>query len=208
LRHPKRRPVDQEEALASAADVAVELGLHAVSLPAVAARLGVHRRTVERMWPSAEALVAMTFSRIVGAELAEVQGDVLGHASPVEQLAELLASLAEPVPYLDSLWVESWSLGRRNRALGAAVRTEELAWHTLVASVVRSGIESGDFTADDPDEVATHLLAVIDGVNAYSLVGYDTEVNRLRLLHAVARTRLGVDLPGEVPQQEPDRAAS
>jgi hypothetical protein len=112
------------------------------------------------------------------------------------------------VPSLDALWVESWSLGRRNRALGAAVRTEELAWHTLVAAVVRTGIESGDFTADDPDEVATHLLAVIDGVNAYSLVGYDSELNRLRLLHAVAGTHLGVTLPTAVPETESDRSAS
>ena len=206
MRNDKRRQVEQEEVLAAAADVAVELGLHAVSIPAVAERLGVHRKVVERMWPSGEPLVAMAFSRAVGAELAEVQRDVLAHPSPVDQLVELLGSLAEPVPYLDALWVESWSLGRRNRALGAAVRTEESAWHTLVASVVRRGIESGDFTAEDPDEVATHLLAVVDGVNAYSLVGYDSEVNRLRLLHAVAQSHLGVPLP--VPQPEPDRSAS
>jgi AcrR family transcriptional regulator len=208
MRHDKRRRIEQDEVLAAAAEVAVELGLHAVSIPAVAERLGVHRKLVERMWPSGEALVAMAFSRVVGAELAEVQRDVLEHASPVDRLAELLGSLAEPVPRLDALWVESWSLGRRNRALGAAVRTEELAWHTLVASVVRSGIESGDFTAEDPDEVATHLLAVIDGVNAYSLVGYDSEVNRLRLLLAVVRTRLGVTLPMARPEPEPDRSAS
>lgn len=206
MRHAKRRQVEQEDVLAAAADVAVELGLHAVSIATVAERLGVHRKVVERMWPSGEALVAMAFSRVVGAELAEVQRDVLEHPSPVDQLTELLGSLAEPVPHLDALWVESWSLGRRNRALGAAVRTEELAWHTLVASVVRTGIESGDFLAEDPDEVATHLLAVIDGVNAYSLVGYDSEVNRLRLLHAVAQSHLGVSLP--VRQPEPDRSAS
>ena len=208
MRHLPRRHPDQEEVLTSAADVAVAVGLHGVSIPAVAAKLGVHRKEIERMWPSAETLVAMTFSRIVGAELAQVQRDVLDHVSPVDQLAELLASLAEPVPYLDALWVESWSLGRRNRALGAAVRTEELAWHTLVASVVRSGIESGDFTAQDPDEVATHLLAVIDGINAYSLVGYDSEVNRLRLLHAVAQTHLGVTPAIAAQPSEPDRSAS
>ena len=204
MRNPKRRHVEQDEVLAAAAEVAVELGLHALTIQAVADRLEVHRKLVERLWPSSEALVAMAFSRVVGAELAEVQQDVLGHDSPIDRLTELLASLAEPVPHLDALWVESWSLGRRNRALGAAVRTEELAWHTLVAAVVRSGIESGHFLADDPDEVATHLLAVTDGVNAYSLVGYDSDVNRLRLLHAVAQSHLGVTL--RLP--EPDRSAS
>jgi AcrR family transcriptional regulator len=197
VRLPGRRHLEQEEVLAAAAEVAIELGLHAVSIPAVAARLDVPKRAVLELWPSDEALVATAFSRVVGAELTEVHDDVLSHESPAQQLAVLLGSLAEPMPHLDALWVESWSLGRRNRALGAAVRTEEEGWHALVATVVQSGIASGDFTMGDPEEVATHLLAVVDGVNAYSLVGYDTDVDRLQLLHAVARTHLGATLPTE-----------
>ncbi|MCU1472008.1 TetR/AcrR family transcriptional regulator [Amnibacterium sp.] len=208
MRLPGRRHLEQEEVLAAAAEIAIELGMHAVSIAAVVERLGVQRKAVAALWPGDDALVAMTFSRIVSAELTEVQDDVLSQESPVEQLAVLLGSLAEPVPHLDALWVESWSLGRRNRALGAAVRSEEDAWHTLIESVVRSGIASGDFTADAPEEVATHLLAVVDGVNAYSLVGYDTDVDRLRLLHAVARTHLGATLPTEDQQAESAPSAS
>jgi AcrR family transcriptional regulator len=173
-----------------------------VSIPAVAARLDVRKRAVLALWPSDDALVAMAFSRVVGAELTHVQDDVLSHESPPQQLAVLLGSLAEPVPHLDALWVESWSLGRRKRALGAAVRTEEDAWHTLVATVIRAGIASGDFAADDPDEVATHLLAVVDGVNAYSLVGYDPDVNRVQVLYAVAHRHLRVTLPIEGQKTE------
>jgi AcrR family transcriptional regulator len=202
VRLPGRRHLEQEEVLAAAAEVAIELGLHAVSIPAVAARLDVRKKEVLALWPNDDALVAMAFSRVVRAELAEVQDDVLGHESPVQQLAVLLGSLVEPAPPLDALWVESWSLGRRKRALGAAVRSEENAWHALIATVIRAGIASGDFTADDPDEVATHLLAVVVGVNAYSLVGYDTGVDRLQVLHAVAHRRLGVTLPSEDQQTE------
>lgn len=191
MRLPGRHPLEQEEILVAAAEVAFELGLHAVSVRAVAARLDVSRRALLALWPNDEELMAMTFSRIVGAELTAVRDDVLGRGSPAEQLTVLLASLAEPVPHLDALWVESWSLGRRNRALGAAVRAEEEAWHTLVSTVVGAGIACGDLAADDPDEVATHLLAVVEGVNAYSLVGYDTDIDRLQLLRAVAHSQLG-----------------
>jgi AcrR family transcriptional regulator len=192
VRHNKHRHLEQEEVVTAAVGVAFDLGLHAVSPSAVAARLGAPERSVSAVWPGADQLVATTFSRIVAAELAEVKRVVLANPSPVHQLSVLLETLAEPVRAdVDAVWLESWSLGRRNLALGEAVRAEEGAWHTFVAAVVRRGVKSGDYLQVEPDEVAAHLLAVIDGVNAYSLVGYHTDLDRLRLLHAVARTHLG-----------------
>lgn len=192
MRQNKHRHLEQEEVLTAAVGVAFDDGLHAVTPAAVAARIGVAEKGVLLAWPDADELVATTFSRIVAAELAEVKRQVLANPSPVQQLSVLLETLAEPVRVdVDSVWLESWSLGRRIPALGDAVRAEEGAWHTFVAAVVRRGVKAGDYLDVDPDEVAAHLLAVIDGVNAYSLVGYRTDLDRLRLLHAVARTHLG-----------------
>jgi AcrR family transcriptional regulator len=195
VRQSRHRHLEQDEIVTAAVAVAFELGLHAVSAGTVAERLGAHERAVLKQWPDVDALIAIAFSRIVGAELAEVKRVVLANPSPVRQLTALLETLAEPVRLdVDAVWLESWSLGRRNEALGAAVRSEEGAWHAFVAAVVRRGVKSGDFLDVEPDEVAAHLLAVIDGVNAYSLVGYRSDLDRLRLLHAVARTHLGTAL--------------
>jgi AcrR family transcriptional regulator len=200
VRHSKHRHLEQEEVVIAAVDVAFDLGLHAVTPSTVATRIGVPDRSVTAAWPDADALVATTFSRIVAAELAEVKRQVLANPSPVEQLEVLLETLAEPVRAdVDSVWLESWSLGRRNPALGDAVRSEEGAWHAFVAAVVRRGVKSGDHPDVDVDQVASHLLAVIDGVNAYSLVGYRTDIDRLRLLHAVARTHLGTTFGDSEP---------
>lgn len=199
MRTSKHRHLEQEEVVVAAVGVAFDLGLHAVTVPAVAARIGVAERSVSAAWPDVETLVATTFSRIVAAELAEVKRQVLANPSPVQQLEVLLETLAEPVRAdVDSVWLESWSLGRRNPLLGEAVRTEEGAWHAFVAAVIRRGVKTGDHPDVDVDQVASHLLAVIDGVNAYSLVGYRTDIDRLRLLHAVARTHLGTTF-GEEP---------
>jgi AcrR family transcriptional regulator len=192
VRQNKHRHLEQEEVLTAAVGVAFDRGLHAVTPSAVAERIGVPEKSVLLAWSDADELVATTFSRIVAAELAEVKREVLANPSPVRQLSVLLDTLAEPVRVdVDAVWLESWSLGRRNPALGDAVRAEEGAWHTFVAAVVRRGVKAGAYLDVDPDEVAAHLLAVIDGVNAYSLVGYRTDLDRLRLLHAVARTHLG-----------------
>lgn len=192
MRHSKYRRLDPEEVSIAAVGVAFDLGLHSVTPATVAARLRAAERAVSAVWPDADELIAATFSRIVAAELAEVKREVLANPSPVLQLGVLLDTLAAPHRVdVDAVWLESWCLGRRNASLGSAVRAEERAWHTFVAAVIRRGVTSGDYLDIDPDEVATHLLAVIDGVTAYSLVGYRTGLDRLRLLHAAARTHLG-----------------
>ena len=201
VRRNKHRHLEQEEVVTAAVGVAFDLGLHAVTIANVAARMVVAERSVVAAWPDADGLVATTFSRIVAAELAEVKREVLANPAPVLQLSVLLDTLAQPVRAdVDAVWLESWSLGRRNAPLGDAVRAEEGAWHAFVAAVVRRGVKAGDYLDVDPDEVAAHLLAVIDGVNAYSLVGYHTDLDRLKLLHAVARTHLGTQFaPGAEP---------
>ena len=188
----KHRHLEQEEVVVAAVGVAFDLGLHAITVAAIADRIGVAERSVSAAWPDVHALVATTFSRIVAAELAEVKRQVLANPSPVEQLEVLLQTLAQPARAdVDTVWLESWSLGHRNPLLGEAVRTEEGAWHAFIAAVVRRGVKTGDHPDVDVDQVASHLLAVIDGVNAYSLVGYRTDLDRIGLLHAVARTHLG-----------------
>jgi AcrR family transcriptional regulator len=192
-----RRPLERPEVLGAAADVAFESGLHAVSAASVAARLDVRRGAVAALVADEDELVAATFAHMVGDELVETERAVLARTSPLEQLTVLIRTLAEPVGDLDAVWRESWSLGRRNAALGAAVRAKEDAWHRLIADVVRRGVASGDFADVDAAEVATHLLAAMNGVNAYSLVGYEGHIDRLRLLHAVARGHLGVTPSGD-----------
>jgi AcrR family transcriptional regulator len=183
--------------IGAAAAVAFDAGLYAVSAASVAARLGVPKRLVAAHAPDHDELVAATFAQMVADELVETERAVLAEATPIAQLTVLIRTLAEPVGHLDAVWRESWSLGRRNPALAAAVRQQEDAWHALIADVVRRGVDSGDFAAVDAAEVATHLLAAMNGVNAYSLVGYEGHIDRLRLLHAVARGHLGVTTSGE-----------
>ncbi|MCU1475201.1 TetR family transcriptional regulator C-terminal domain-containing protein [Amnibacterium sp.] len=191
----RRKPaqVGIDELVEAAVAVAFDQGLHAVSPDSVGARAGTTPKVVLHHRPDTAAFIAEVFQKIVGAELAEVKRVVLAHPAPTVQLSALLETLALPVRMdVDSVWLESWSLGRRNPALGAAVRAEEGAWHAFVSAVIRRGVRSGDFLPADPETVAHLLLAVIDGVNAYSLVGYHSEIDRMRLLTSVVRSELGV----------------
>jgi AcrR family transcriptional regulator len=192
-----------DDLVEAAVAVAFDDGLHAVTAETVAARAGTSAKVVLQHRPDIAAFVAEVFERIVGAELAEVKRVVLAHPAPSAQLSALLETLALPVRMdVDSVWLESWSLGRRSPELAAAVRAEEGAWHAFVAAVIRRGVRSGDFLPADPETVAHLLLAVIDGVNAYSLVGYHSDLDRMRLLVSVVRSELGVLADGEDATRE------
>jgi AcrR family transcriptional regulator len=202
VRRAQQRSVEQHDLVTAAVDIALESGLPAVTPATVAARLGVKEKAVVAAQQDGDDLVAAAFSRIVGGEAAETRSEVLAHTSPARRLAVLLEGLAGPATQIDGIWAEAWSLGRRNPALGAAVRREEHVWQELVAEVLRDGVESGDFAPIDPEEVATHLLAVVDAINVYALIGYHSDAERARMLHAVARTYLGADLPLEGPAED------
>lgn len=200
MRRLKHRLVEPEEIQSAAVGIAFGTGLHAVTLDAVADRLQVPLRSVLAQRPDREAVVAGAFARIVAAELAEVKRVVLAYPSPVRQMTALLETLAEPSrAEVDAVWLEAWSLGRRNAKLGQAVREEEGAWHVFVAAVIRRGVRSGDFSPVDPDDVAAQLLAMIDGVNAYALVGYRSDLDRMKLLTTTARAELGMRFGDGVP---------
>jgi AcrR family transcriptional regulator len=198
VRITRHRHLEQEDVVTGAAAVALDLGLHAVRPDHVAEHLGASARAVAAAWPDEDALVAATFTRVVASELAEVKREVLSNPSPVLQLSVLLTTLAEPDRFaVDAVWLEAWSLCRHNTALRAAVHAEASSRHAFMAAVVRRGVRAGEYLEVDCDQVAAHLLAVIDGITAYSHVGLHAELDRLGLLQAVARRHLVAPVASE-----------
>jgi len=129
-RAARRPPAERRAELASAARaLALDEGLAAVTLRAVAARAAVTPALVAHYHESMEALVAETFTSIVAAEIAELRGLLAAAPSPAAGLATLLRTLLDGSrDDVTVVWVEAWALGRRNPVLGAAVRDQMDAW--------------------------------------------------------------------------------
>jgi AcrR family transcriptional regulator len=184
----RKSPAERSAEIADAArDVALEHGLYAVTLRAVAARIDVAPALVAHYEPDMHALVASTFGRIVSAELEEVGDLVAALPSPRARLSALLDTLLDGSrDDVTVVWVEAWALGRRNEALAARVRDEMDAWRTFVQGIVEAGIAAGEFEADDAASVAWQLLGMIDGLNAHALVRWEDADDRgSRIGHAV-----------------------
>ena len=111
----RRSPAERSAEIADAArDVALEHGLYAVTLRAVAARIDVAPALVAHYQPDMHALVASTFGTVVSAELEEVEELVEPLPTPSERLAVLLDTLLDSSrDDVTVVWVEAWALGRR-----------------------------------------------------------------------------------------------
>lgn len=191
----RKAPAERAEEISDAArGLALEHGLSAVTLRAVAARIGVAPALVAHYEPNMDVLVATTFRTIVATEIAEIDVLLEGLATPTARIAALVDTLLDGTrDEVTVVWVEAWALGRRNEALAEAVRAEMDAWQHVVRTVVESGMASGEFAAGDAASVAWQLLGMIDGLNAQALVRWNDAPARGALTHRALEGMLGLE---------------
>ena len=168
---PEERAAEITEA---ARLIALESGITALTLRNVAARVGVASGLVAHYQPTMDALVASTFATIVSAETREVAGLLSQQPGPSERLGVLVETLLDSSRLdVTAIWVEAWTLGRRNEALAASVREQMDAWQKVFQGVVEDGNATGVFNVSDAAAVAWQILGMVDGLNAQALVRWD-----------------------------------
>lgn len=182
--------LDEEAVTEAVKRVLTTDGVFAVTPAEVGARLGTTAARVERF--DLQSIIVEAYRQLGVEELAEVRRTVLANPSPAAQMRALLNWMATPPEDSDALRLEVWALSRRNPGLREAVHANEQAWHGVVAAVVRRGARDGDFPQADADEIAAHLVSLVDGVNNYELIGFRTETDRLALLRRVVEAELGL----------------
>ena len=173
---PRRLPPEERERsiLDGAVALASESGLEALTVRAVAARVGVTPALVAHYRPVMESFVAEVFTAIVSAERDEV---IAAYDDAVDLRANLLrlieTLLDDSRDDVAMVWVQSWALGARNEALGARVRSEMDLWHSALEDLIARAIAEDRVHAIstiDPASSAWMLLAMVDGMSAHSLV--------------------------------------
>jgi hypothetical protein len=183
--------VSDEQVVDAIKEILPRDGVFAVTAESVAAATGSTPATIAATI-DLPARIAEAYRSLATAEVAQVRRAILADPSAAAQMRALLTWLAAPPEESDALRLEVWALTRRDPALRAAVREHEEAWHGLVSSVIRRGARGGDFPQADADEIAAHLISLVDGANNYELIGYRTQTDRLRLLTRVVRAELGL----------------
>jgi AcrR family transcriptional regulator len=209
-RSPRRSPEQRRAQIAAVArELALDHGLAAVTLRAVAARAGVTPALVAHYMPSMDDLVAVTFAAVVGAELDELRTPVASDP-PVHRLAAVLRTVLDGTrDDVTLIWVEAYALGRGSEPLARAVREAMDSWQGMLRDLLADGVAAGAFRIEDPADAAWQLLGMIDGLNAQALVRWGGASDRSTLLlHAVEgmldlpRGTLSATAPAPAPPQK------
>ena len=173
VRDAKRKlPAERHgELLDRAVEIIAAEGLSAVTLRKVAADLGVTPGLVSHYFSSAEQLIIAAFREAATADLAEAQGRVAVVGAPSEKLDVLLDYVLDECSVdASALWLDAWSLGRRNAALAEVANALTDEWLTWIADIVRAGQGAGEFRRGDADVSARRVLTMIDGLGAQQVV--------------------------------------
>ncbi|WP_288967641.1 TetR/AcrR family transcriptional regulator [uncultured Microbacterium sp.] len=165
-------PEERDQSILDGAiGLARESGLESLTVRAVAARVGVTPALVAHYRPGMDTFVADVFGLIVAAEREEV----IAAFDDTDDLRDGLLRLIETLLDADRddvtlIWVQAWALGARNDALAERVRQEMDGWQSALEQIFARAAAAGAIAAGRADTAAWLLLAMVDGMNAHSLV--------------------------------------
>lgn len=165
-------PEERDQSILDGAiGLARESGLESLTVRAVAARVGVTPALVAHYRPGMDTFVADVFGLIVAAEREEV----IAAFDDTDDLHDGLLRLIETLLDADRddvtlIWVQAWALGARNDALAERVRQEMDGWQSALEQIFARAAAAGAIAAGRADTAAWLLLAMVDGMNAHSLV--------------------------------------
>ena len=166
--------------LEAAGRVIAERGADATRFADVAAESEVPVSTLQYYFGSREDLLVAAFRHASGTEIAALEAELAALSDPWDRLASIVArALGDYQPETGGagrLWIESWHFGIRDAEMRADALRDYAAWRRLVADAVRSGIDSGRFSARQaPDRIAVLTIALVDGVGIPLALG-DPEI--------------------------------
>lgn len=157
----------------AAIDLASESGLEALTVRAVAARVGVTPALVAHYRPVMDSFVAEVFTAIVSAEREEVIASYDPDLDLRTNLLRLIETLLDDArDDVAMVWAQCWAIGARNETLAARVRSEMDGWQSALEDLIARAVAEDARLRVDPASSAWMLLAMVDGMSAHSLVGW------------------------------------
>ncbi|MGV9454531.1 TetR/AcrR family transcriptional regulator [Streptomyces sp. NPDC003635] len=180
------------EIVAAAASVALTEGLECITLRRIAEELDVRPGLISHYFPAADDLVAEAYGTAAGAELDDLLPPDRAGTTPTGLLARFFARTGGGASYDDisRLWLNARHLSRYRPTLRDRVAVQEAAWRDRLESVIREGVERGEFRTDAPMLAAIRILVVLDGLGMLvNSADTDNDPPEIRLMPALTAER-------------------
>ncbi|MGO4635757.1 TetR/AcrR family transcriptional regulator [Streptomyces sp. 2RAF24] len=183
------------EIVETAARVALTEGLECVTLRRIAEELSVRPGLISHYFPSAEELVAEAFAVAALGELDSLLPADRPDGTPTRYLARYFAlSTGEAYDDISRLWINARHLSRYRPVLRERVAEMELASDERLETLIREGVERGEFHTDDPRATAIQILVVLDGLGAHANTDRtDRPATVTRMAVTTAERELGLE---------------
>jgi AcrR family transcriptional regulator len=181
-------PSGRERILAAAVNRIASEGIEEVRIARIAMDAGVSTALVHYHFETREALLAeaLEYSFEHAGDLRIGDEAALG-ASHAERLAQMVDQCLPLDEWLERdwvLWVELWLRAVRHPELRPTAEELYRRMRDWFAAAIAAGVEAGEFTRCDPEDVADRALALIDGFGIRALLG-DSEIPLDRARRAV-----------------------
>ena len=172
-------PDDRRRTIVDAAlAVARRQGLGATTVRDVAAEMGTSSGLIHHYFDSMDDVLAAAFEQAASGDLERAHAAITAGGDAREQLDAFIESYAPAQSdWTMQLWLDAWSEAARRPALQEVSRRLNREWQSLVRGIVERGVDTGEFTSDDPDAAAWRLLSVLDGL-ALQVVAHDALITR------------------------------
>ncbi|GLW11785.1 transcriptional regulator [Microtetraspora sp. NBRC 13810] len=185
------------ELLDAARRVVLERGLASTRVSDIAKEINVSGGLIHYHFATKDELITAMLRATLeeeSARLAELAG---APGSVVSRLDQMLRFYI-PESRSDQswiIWIDAWAAALREPAVCEIMYELELTWITAVEGLIKAGVESGEFSCDDPRGAAERIDAMLDGlVTRYTL--HPAVLTRQRLLeHARIAAAREVGLP-------------
>ena len=188
---------DQRRAqiLDAALEIISERGYAETRITDVAERAGVSPALVIYYYKTKDQLLTEAIRYYEDTWYAVGQARIANLPTAAARLEELVAMtcLAEASPQLaDSpqLWLDFWTQAARNEAAASVRQKSDARWRDAIASLVRAGQETGEFSDVDTASFAVYLSALLDGLTVQLALG-DPVVDGTRAFELAMRFAAG-----------------
>jgi len=193
-------PQDRRQAIVEAAlAVARQRGLGATTVRDVATEMGTSSGLIHHYFASMDDVLAAAFDQAASADLRRAHSAIDAESTATARLDAFIGSYAPAQSdWTMQLWLDAWSEAARRPSLQHVSRRLNREWQSLVRSIIELGVETGEFSTDEPDAAAWRLLSVLDGL-ALQVVAHEALIDRddvVQWSRAAAARELSVTTAG------------
>lgn len=178
----------RSQILDAAMAVFSRFGFHAARMDDIAEEAGLSKGALYLYYKSKDAIIGAILRHLFASALKSLRA-LQGSEGPVrEQIlsyAQLVARETERMSRLSPIAYEFYAVAGRQKTVRQHLREYFVEYRDVLASLIRRGIEQGEFRAVNAEETAYSLCALFEGLNLLLVIDTQNESWHQQVLASV-----------------------